>query len=84
MLTCKQVSRALAEQDYQDMSFWRKVGLRAHVFSCCFCGKFNRNIMLFQDMARGYRNFEEQDTQPAPDDAKQKWQKQIQQEKPTG
>ncbi len=77
MLTCKQVSRALAEEDYQAMSCWRKMGLRLHVCLCFVCGKYNRNVMLFQDMARAYRRFEETDVPPAPEETKQKWKVQL-------
>ena len=77
MLTCKQVSRALAEEDYQSMTLWRKLGLRLHVGLCFVCGKYNRNVMLFQDMARAYRNYEETQGPTAPDEKKQKWKEKL-------
>ncbi len=74
MLTCKQVSKALAETDYQELPTWKKFMLRFHVSICFVCGKFNTNIMLFQDMARAFRRHEENAIdEPAPEQSKAKW-----------
>lgn len=74
MLTCKQVSRALAENDYKDLPFIKRMMLRFHVTICFVCGKFNNNIMLFQDMARNFRRYEENDAvKGASEEAKAKW-----------
>jgi hypothetical protein len=58
MLTCKQVSHALSEEDYEKLSPWRKRLLKLHVKWCIFCGKFNRQVMDHQDMCRYYREHE--------------------------
>ncbi len=75
MLTCKQVSKALAEQDYQDMPFFKRLGLRMHVAICIVCKGYNGNVMLFQDMARAFRRYEESPPNkvPAPEKARTKW-----------
>lgn len=74
MLTCKQVSKALAEQDYKEMSFFKRLGLKAHVALCVVCKGYNGNVMLFQDMARAFRKFEDSDAKrQAPDEYRSKW-----------
>jgi hypothetical protein len=64
MLTCKQVSHALSEEDYEKLSPLRKFLLKLHVKWCVFCGRFNRQVMDHQDMCRHYKQHEE----PALDD----------------
>lgn len=59
MLTCKQVSHALSEEDYEKLSPLRKFLLKLHVKLCVFCGKFNRQVMDHQEMCRHYREQEE-------------------------
>jgi len=80
MLTCKQVSKALAQQDYQEMSFLKRLGLRIHVAICAVCKGYNGNVMLFQDMARAFRRYE--DSCPGggsvPENARTKWADSIQ------
>ncbi|MFU8780750.1 MAG: hypothetical protein ACNA71_06960 [Kiritimatiellia bacterium] len=74
MLTCKQVSKALAEQDYKDMSWPKRMLLRFHVAICAVCKGYNGNVMLFQDMARAFRRVEETTEEAhAPENAKNKW-----------
>lgn len=59
MLTCKQVSKALAEGDYMDLPLFKRMLLRLHISLCFVCQGFNRNIMVFQDLARAFRCKEE-------------------------
>ncbi len=59
MLTCKQVSTALAEGDYKDLPRRQQLMLRLHVSLCFICHGFNRNIMRFQDMVRAFRGKED-------------------------
>jgi len=74
MLTCKQVSKALAEQDYREMPFHKRMGLRLHVALCVVCKGYNGNVMLFQDMARAFRRYEDQSPKDgAPQAARNKW-----------
>ncbi len=61
MLTCKQVSRALAEHDYRRLPFWSRLSLRMHVALCVVCGRYNRQVMWFQDGVRGLRRQVEED-----------------------
>ncbi len=60
ILTCKQVSKALAEGDYKDLPRSQRVMLRLHVAICFICHGFNRNIMRFQDMVRAFRGKEDE------------------------
>jgi len=60
MLTCKQVSHALSEEDYENLPPMRKFFLKLHVKLCIFCGKFNRQVMDTQDMCRCYKAREDE------------------------
>jgi len=60
MLTCKQVSNALAKQDYATMSLFQRAGLKLHVALCVVCGKYNRQVMIMQDAARTFRKREDE------------------------
>ena len=74
MLTCKQISKALADGDYRDLSPMRRFLLRMHVAMCFMCHGFNRDIMLFQDTTRAFREHE-QDIAPEthlPEDARER------------
>lgn len=77
MLTCKQVGKALAENNYHDLPPLSRWGLKIHVFLCCMCGKYNRQVMDIQD---GVHEFLEHETlndlppipQKLPADARQR------------
>ncbi len=74
MMTCKQISKALADGDYRDLSPMRLFLLRLHVGMCFLCHGFNRDIMLFQDTARAFREHED-DIAPEtnlPEDARER------------
>ena len=58
MFTCKQVSKALAENDYENLSPLKKCLLKVHVALCAVCGKFNRQVMESHDMCRHYKEKE--------------------------
>ena len=62
IFTCKQVSTALGEKDYEKMTVSEGIGLRIHVALCAICGKYNRQVMLTQDMLRAYRRREDDDS----------------------
>jgi len=55
MFTCKQVSNALAKQDYAAMPPLKRLGVRLHISLCMVCGKYNRQVMIMQDAARSFR-----------------------------
>lgn len=65
MLTCKQVSRALNEGDYQSLPASSRWALRLHVAVCAVCGRYNRQVMVFHDAARHWRHLEDGDA-PEP------------------
>ena len=54
MLTCKQVSKTLAENRYYELSWSQKVGLFMHIRLCAVCGKANQQIV---DLQTGIRKF---------------------------
>lgn len=64
MLRCKQVSEALASDNYWELPLRKRIGLRLHVFFCVVCGPFNRFIMLMQDAKRHYLKHEQEDPPP--------------------
>lgn len=53
--TCKQVSTHLSKEDYDKLPPFRKLTLKFHVLICPICGKYNKQVMKFQDMARTFR-----------------------------
>ena len=74
MLTCKQVSKALAESDYKELPLYKRLLLRFHITICFICKGYNRNVMRFHDIARAFRRYEEAPhSGTAPKEAKEKW-----------
>ena len=59
MWTCKQVSKCLAEQDYESLPTRKKLMLKFHVAICAVCGKYNKQVMVMQDAVRTFRQHEE-------------------------
>ena len=59
MLTCKQVSNALAQDDHKKLPVMRRFFLRLHVLICPFCGKFNTQVIDSQDMCREFKAHED-------------------------
>jgi len=55
MLTCRQVSRALAKGDYNYLPGWRRALAKFHVSWCGICGGYNKEVMLFHDLTHFYR-----------------------------
>ena len=79
MLTCKQVSRTLHNEDYADLSPIRKLLLKLHIKLCIVCGKFNKQVIKTQDMCCHYKQHEEEAIarQPGMDSARKDALKQI-------
>ena len=59
MLTCKQVSKSLENGDYAKLPLLARWGLRLHVATCIFCGKYNRQRILMHDLFRKLRSRED-------------------------
>ena len=59
MLTCKQVSNALADKDYASLSPVKRAALKLHVALCAVCGRYNHQVMIMQDATRNYRTHED-------------------------
>jgi hypothetical protein len=66
MLTCKQVSAALDDGDYMSLTRRKRFMLRMHVAMCIVCGKYNKQVMLFQDGIRKFLAREERPGATAP------------------
>ena len=64
MLTCKQVSRVLQNENYEDLSPLRKFLLKLHIKLCVVCGKYNSQIIESQQMCRCYKQHEERNSLP--------------------
>jgi hypothetical protein len=58
--TCKQVSNHLSKEDYDKLPPLKKFSLKLHVLICPICGKYNKQVMKFQDLARIFRKKEEE------------------------
>ena len=72
MFTCKQVSKALASDDYENLSPLKKFMLKLHVKFCTVCGKFNQQVMDSHEMCQHYKKQEQdmESTRPKLDDNK--------------
>jgi hypothetical protein len=58
MLTCKQVSEALAHKNYSELPRLKRWALLLHVKLCPICGKFNQQIMRSQELFSHYKQQE--------------------------
>ena len=58
MLTCKHVAKQLNEGDYAELPRRKRLGLKLHVLLCVVCGRYQRQVMRFQDGVRRYRERE--------------------------
>jgi hypothetical protein len=70
---CRQVARALHEQDYWELPLRKRIGMRIHVALCLMCGPYHRQVLRMQDMARRFLRQEEapdaeQDSALTPDE----------------
>ena len=79
MFTCKQVSKTLAENDYQTLSPIKKCLLKIHIALCFICGKFNRQVMDSHDMCRHYKQQEQslESSRPKLDESQKKQLKKL-------
>lgn len=66
MFTCKQVSKALHEEDYSQMSPLRRFFLRLHLRLCVVCGKYNKQVIESQDMCTCYKQYEAENEADRP------------------
>lgn len=83
ILTCKQVSKALADGDYKDLPASQRFMLRMHVAICFLCHGFNRNIMRFQDLVRTFRGKEDNLSfgPPLPEETRQRIRDEIEKQR---
>jgi hypothetical protein len=81
MWTCKQVADALSKQDYESLTWSKRIGLKLHVALCFVCRSYHKQVMLMQDITRKFRQREEtNDMAPDTDlgaDVKQRMQEAL-------
>lgn len=56
MLTCKQVSKTLEHNNYEDLSVFRRFLVRFHIAICMICGKYNTQVIEMHKMTRCFRD----------------------------
>lgn len=88
MWMCRQVATALRDNNYRELPWYRRAGLRFHVALCCFCGRYHQQVMDLQDGARKFVEVEEDDSIPRSRklsrDARKRIEDTMNREDPTG
>ncbi len=59
MIACKQVAKALAENRYYELPWFRRIPMFIHIRLCVMCGKYHQQVVDFQKGIRGYLEHEE-------------------------
>lgn len=65
MWRCKHVADALARHHYWELPWLKRAGLRLHVALCLVCGRYHRQVMIMQDLARRFHQRETSDDLPS-------------------
>jgi hypothetical protein len=52
MLTCKDASRLVSEDQERELGFQERLGLRLHLWMCAQCRRFERQIQLLRRALR--------------------------------
>ena len=60
MFRCKRVSKALTEKRYWELPWYRRMGLRIHIFLCMVCGPYHRQVIEMQEGVKRYLTEEEE------------------------
>ena len=55
--TCKQVAHLLIAREDCELKLADRIALRAHLFACKACPKFERQIFTMQNAMRRWRNY---------------------------
>ena len=63
VLFCRHVAKSLADQKYWELPLYKRLGLRVHVALCFVCGRYNRQVLLLQQISRAFLEKEEEMTQ---------------------
>ena len=61
MITCKQVSKALAENRIHELPWYKRLGLKLHIKLCFVCGKANTQIVQLQNGIKKMLDREDED-----------------------
>ena len=61
MIACRQVAKALAENRYYELPWWRRIPMFMHIRLCVMCGKSHKQVVVFQKGVRFYLDQEERD-----------------------
>lgn len=56
MIRCKHVADALAATNIEDLPKWRRWAALVHISLCPCCGRFHRDVIRLQRLARAYRD----------------------------
>jgi len=54
MIACKQVAKALAENRYYELPWWRRIPMFTHIKLCVMCGKYHQQVV---DMQKGVHDY---------------------------
>lgn len=83
MIMCKQVAKALANERYYEMPWYRRIPMFIHIRLCVMCGKYHQQVVDFQKGIRGYLEHEEKgDIEPKEhlsDEARKRMEKALEQ-----
>lgn len=61
MIMCRQVSKALADNRYYELPWWRRIPMFVHIKLCIMCGKSNQQIVDIQKGVHDFLEHEEAD-----------------------
>ena len=70
MICCKQLAKALGNQNIEDMPLPRRYMALLHAALCPMCGPYHRDVIAMQKNAHTYRNLEEAPGAEMPEEAK--------------
>ena len=54
IISCKDASRLVSQQQDADLSFWQRLTLRLHLAVCVACSRFERQVRFLRSAMRKY------------------------------
>ena len=60
MFFCRQVAKNLANHKYWELPLHKRISLRVHMALCLVCGRYHRNVVLMQEIARAFLDYEDE------------------------
>jgi len=58
MIMCRQVAKALAENRYYELPWYRRIPMFIHIRLCIMCGKYHQQVIDMQEGVREYLEHE--------------------------